>query len=207
MDNKAFKWSPEFAYALGLLVTDGNLSKDGRHFNFTSKDFELVQVFRRCLRLDNKIGTKTSGYSNHKGTYYYVQFGNVRLYKELLRIGLMPNKSKRIGEMDIPEPYMPDFLRGHLDGDGCVRVYPDPVYPNSLRLYLKFISASMAHIKWLQERITQLWGIKGYVQPSGGGTYELIYAKHSALLLLPRLYYNKFVPCLERKHKLVKPFL
>lgn len=26
-----FRWSPEMAYAIGLLTTDGNLSKDGRH--------------------------------------------------------------------------------------------------------------------------------------------------------------------------------
>lgn len=39
------KWSPEFAYAIGLLVTDGNLSPDGRHLNFTSKDRELAETF------------------------------------------------------------------------------------------------------------------------------------------------------------------
>gem|GEM_PF-6676481 len=36
------QWSPEFAYVIGLLTTDGNLSPDGRHINFTSKDRELV---------------------------------------------------------------------------------------------------------------------------------------------------------------------
>ena len=31
------KWSSKFAYAMGLLATDGNLSKDERHIDFTSK--------------------------------------------------------------------------------------------------------------------------------------------------------------------------
>lgn len=32
------KWSPKFAYCIGLITSDGNLSKDGRHISFTSKD-------------------------------------------------------------------------------------------------------------------------------------------------------------------------
>ena len=32
------KWSPHFAYAVGLLTADGCLSKDGRHLDLTSKD-------------------------------------------------------------------------------------------------------------------------------------------------------------------------
>ena len=60
--NYQVKWTPEFAYAIGLLTTDGNLSKDGRHITFTSKDIQLVKTFKKYLNLtDVKIGTKTSG--------------------------------------------------------------------------------------------------------------------------------------------------
>ena len=52
------KWSPEFAYAIGLLTTDGNLSPDGRHLNFTSKDKELTELLRDCLGIKNTIGKK-----------------------------------------------------------------------------------------------------------------------------------------------------
>ena len=44
------EWSPDFAYAIGLITTDGNLSPDGRHVNFTSKDLELIKNFHRGLR-------------------------------------------------------------------------------------------------------------------------------------------------------------
>ena len=43
------EWSPEFAYAIGLLVTDGSLSKDGRHIILVSKDIEMIDNFRKCL--------------------------------------------------------------------------------------------------------------------------------------------------------------
>jgi len=35
---KDFKWTPDLAYAVGLLVTDGNLSGDGRHITLRSKE-------------------------------------------------------------------------------------------------------------------------------------------------------------------------
>jgi hypothetical protein len=55
------KWSSNFAYAIGLLVTDGNLSKDGRHIELTSKDKEQIINFIYCLKIrNNKIGTKYS---------------------------------------------------------------------------------------------------------------------------------------------------
>jgi len=48
------QWSSNFAYAIGLLTTDGNLSKDGRHLNLTSKDKDLINIFKGCLGIKNK---------------------------------------------------------------------------------------------------------------------------------------------------------
>ena len=40
------KWSADFAYAIGLIMTDGNLSPDGRHLCFTSKDIEQINNYK-----------------------------------------------------------------------------------------------------------------------------------------------------------------
>ena len=136
------EWTNKIAYAIGLITTDGNLSKDGRHIIFVSKDLSLVKLFKRCLNLKNKISTKTSGYSNNEGIYYYIQFGNVIFYRDLISIGLCTNKSKRINQLCIPKDYFSDFLRGHLDGDGTIRAYNDYAFPKSKRLYVNFLSAS-----------------------------------------------------------------
>jgi len=95
-------WNINIAYAVGLITTDGNLSKDGRHMTFVSKDVNLVNLFKKCLGLKNKISVKSSGYSKGKGRYYFVQFGNKNFYRDLLSIGLFPNKSKYIGKLTIP---------------------------------------------------------------------------------------------------------
>lgn len=200
---KNVRWSHNLAYAIGLLTTDGCLSKDGRHVDFTSKDVELIKTFKRCLSLDNKIAEKISGSGNKCS---HIQFGDVCLYKFLLNIGLMPHKSKIIGQMNIPDKYFFDFLRGHLDGDGCITVYKDSVYPNSQRLYVRFACASLKHLQWIREQIQRYIKIKGNIQ-QGKGCFELRYAKAKSKILLRAIYYKECLPSLERKRKIAEAVL
>lgn len=192
------KWSSNFAYAIGLLATDGSMSSDGRHFDFTSKDREQLVNFMNCLKIKVKIGYKTSGHSNKKITR--IQFGSVSLYKFLLGIGMTPAKTKTISALDIPSKYIFDFLRGHLDGDGCFYSYWDKRWKNSYMFYTTFISASGKHIDWIRENINRELKIKGHViVPGKNSVYQLKYAKSESLKLLKRVYYDKDVTCLNRK--------
>jgi hypothetical protein len=199
------KWNPELAYAVGLITTDGNLSPDGRHMMLASNDVPLLKTFKKCLKLKNKIGVRKSGYTKIKNCYR-VQFGDVVLYKWLLNIGLMPNKTKTIGALKIPNQYFFDFLRGHLDGDGCICRYQDPVYLNSQRLYIKFYSASIRHIEWVQKKIKCLIKISGFIRCERR-EFSLTFAKKDSLTLSNYLYYINNIPCLKRKFKIVKDFL
>ena len=63
------KWSPKFAYAIGLIATDGNLSIDGRHIIFTSKDLQLVKLFEDCLRREIGIKKKTRSTEKNKEVF------------------------------------------------------------------------------------------------------------------------------------------
>lgn len=155
------KWSPELAYVVGLITTDGSLSIDGRHLDITSNDVQLLDTAKKCLKINNKITPKSSGFTGKK-TSYHIQFGNVVLYKWLLSIGLMPNKTWLLRSLKIPNKYFFDFLRGHLDGDGCIRKFMDPVYPNSQRLYITFNSVSFSHINWLKREIKNLANLNGF---------------------------------------------
>ena len=190
------KWSPEFAYALGLLATDGNLSPDGRHFDFTSNDVEQLKNFMSCLGIKVKIGQKKSGFTGKKSPR--IQFGDVNFYKFLVGIGFMANKSKVIGDLSIPEKYFFDFLRGHFDGDGTFYSYFDPRWKSSFMFYTVFISASKRHLLWLQSTIFNSLGITGHITKNGS-IHNLRYAKSESLKLLPKMYYNKSVVCLSRK--------
>ena len=201
------KWSPNFAYSIGLLATDGNLSPDGRHINFTSKDKELIQLFCECLGINNKIGLKARGGGKEK-KYFVVQFGDVNFYQFLLNIGLAPKKSKIINKIDIPNKYIWDFLCGHFDGDGTFYSYWDPRWKSSFMFYMEFISASQKHINWLRGEISKNLGLKGHITKGNERScYQLKYAKAESLKLFHKLYYDKHVICLRRKRvKMEKAF-
>ncbi len=198
-------WNSSLAYAIGLITTDGCLSSRNGHFDLTSNDIQLLNTFKKCLGISNRITPKVSGYTGKKSSYR-IQFGNVILYKWLLNIGLMPNKTHRIGSLKVPHRYFFDFLRGHLDGDGCIRKFQDPIYPNSQRLYTIFHSASLGHIKWLQHKINFLLGIHGFLERTTR-EYRLTFAKKESSKLLPKIYSNPKVPCLKRKYKIAKSVL
>lgn len=193
------KWSPEFAYAIGLLVTDGCLSSDGRHFDFTSKDKDQILTFSRCLGLrDIKIGKKKSGFANSK-EYFRVQFGDVIFYRWLNDLGLTSKKSKTIGSLKIPDKYFFDFLRGCFDGDGSMYAYWDPRWRSSYMFYMQFVSASSYFLKWLQDSIFRLAHICGRIQSGGRSVQQLRFAKAETRVLFDKMFYSADIPFLERK--------
>src|SRR3989344_5135108 len=192
-------WSPNFAYAIGLIATDGNLSPDGRHINLTSKDKEMVNNFQRILSISYKTGRKSNG-SNRRKIYYVVQFSDMFFYKFLNSIGLFKNKSKTISRLAIPQKYFFDFLRGCFDGDGYSYSYWDKRWKSSFMFYAGFASASRNFIDWLRKSLFKTLKIKGHITTVGReGCYQLKYAKFEASLLFNNMYYSKNVVCLKRK--------
>lgn len=193
------KWTANLAYVIGLITSDGSLSKDGRHLNFTSKDLEQVENFRKILKLKNKIGIKANGTKPIK-QYYNLQFGNVQLYRFLLTIGLSPNKSHTLVSVNVPDLYFRDFLRGVFDGDGCTFSYWSPQWPNSFVLYTAITSASKKFLLWLKNKIYELYGIRGYISIiDQEKAYNLRFAKKSSLALFEQMYHNNKVVHLKRK--------
>lgn len=189
-------WSCDLAYAVGLIATDGNLSKDGRHINLTSKDLDQIKTFLRIVKPDSKIGLKSSGYSQKK--YYYTQFSDVKLYRFLVKIGLVPAKSKILAALKIPNRFFADFLRGCLDGDGCTYSYFDPRWKNSFQLYTNFVSASKKNLEWLNSKTEELYGIKGTIRLHSR-VFTLEFAKKSSIVILKKMYFKRNILCLQRK--------
>ncbi len=199
---EVIQWTPKLAYVVGLIATDGCLYNNGRHINFTNKDLELIETFKLCLGINNKISTKFSGFKK-SSPCYYVQFGDVSFYQFLIEIGLTPAKSKTMGAIKIPDIYLPDLLRGLHDGDGSFHSYHDPRWPTSFLYYLSFVSASKSHVAWIQSTIQRILGVKGHslYPPKPRQVYQLKYAKQEAIKIINYMYYNRNVPCLERKRK------
>lgn len=192
------RWSSDFAYALGLFATDGCLSGSERHIIFVSKDVEQLQNFIQALRIEVPISYTLSGFTGKK--IPRIQFGDVLFCDFLKSIGFTSNKTKTIGKIDIPDKYFFDFLRGHMDGDGCTYSYWDSRWKSSFMFYTTFVSASRSHIDWIQGQIERLAGVHGHISYAKKGTvFQLRYAKKESLVLLKKLYPSRKVRCLSRK--------
>ncbi len=198
------EWSPELAYAIGLITTDGNLSPDGRHIHLTSKDEEIVLNFQRCLNLSNKIGKKARGGSQDK-RYFVIQFGDKSFYEFLLSLGLCPAKSKKLPALKIPDPFFADFLRGCIDGDGSISLHshPESRYP---QLRIRLFSASPIFMRWIQDRIRALTGIEhGWIEKKEC-VEVLVYATADSLTLFRFIYYDGVNRFLLRKRQKLQEF-
>ena len=110
------EWRPNFAYAMGLLATDGAIVR-GRTISFPSADRELVEHLLRCL---GKANTISQVRTKSGGTAYRTQIGDVALCRWLPTIGITARKSLVLGAVDVPDALLADLLRGLLDGDGSI---------------------------------------------------------------------------------------
>ncbi len=193
------KWSSDFAYAIGLIATDGCLYNDKRHISFVSQDRDLVQMFKDILGLDVKIGMKSHKRGGIKKTPH-IQFGDVLFYQFLESIGLTSAKSLTIREVKIPKKYFIDFLRGCFDGDGSTYSYWDPRWRSSFMFYTGFASGSMPFLRWLRMEIFSRLKINGHLtEGKRKSCNQLKYAKKDSLILLKSLYYKGVKSYLIRK--------
>jgi hypothetical protein len=193
---------PNLWYLVGLITTDGCLLSDGRHIDITSADKEFLAEIVASMGLINKIGVKNKGKVNQA---YHIQIANKNLYEFLLSIGLLPNKSLKLKRLSIPKEFFNDFLRGVIDGDGCLRRWIHPSN-NHEQWSLRIFSGSKVFINWLESKIEELIGCKGRVHSDLSSNrihelYTLKYGKLAAADILKNCYYRGAFG-LERKSEL-----
>ncbi len=179
----------DFWYFVGLFVTDGNLSKDGRHVNITSKDIEHLEKVKSALGLRTKITLKTRAADSGDKRYGFLQFSDVSLYQLLLGLGMTPRKSLTVGAIDVPSFYFPDFIRGVIDGDGSIRHWVHSQNQHE-QWSLSVVSGSKAFAEWLQQRIAELFGLEGRLHVSPRKLYILKFGKLKARELIKLCYYE-----------------
>ncbi len=206
-------WSPALAYAVGLIVTDGNLSKDGRHLTLTSADRDLLETFCACLGLANRIAPQRGG----ARAYYRVQWSDRALFDWLCGIGVTPAKSLCLGALAIPDACFADFVRGCLDGDGTIQIYTDrsgvgknPAYVYT-RLSVRFTSVSFPFLEWIHANLVRLLGVAGGVyaakaRANRAPCWNLKFAQRDSLRLFAWMYYASDLPCLLRKRAQAEQF-
>lgn len=204
-------WSPPMSYDLGFLFADGaliNATQSSRtcYTVFCNNDLDLLEQIKRTLNSSHRITTrKPSKVKFFKKTYlcntsYRLRIGSRSLFKDLFAYGLTPDKSLTMNFPTIPNQYLPFFVRGYLDGDGCI--YCNKQVSSKDKLLVIFTSGSRKFLEKLHLAIRNITHITGGTLVTQEKTvHRLRYRQHDSLKILNYIYQDlTSAPYLKRKY-------
>lgn len=209
-DRKFFKkWSKDMAYILGFLFADGNIIKTKRNTHFTAlytADYDLLFSMREALGSNHKIADRRK----QKSLVHVLQIGSKELFDDLGRIGLTPNKARRMKLPKIPEKYQADFIRGYFDGDGCA--WSGMIHTKRKKqtpaMLIAFTSASFEFLSELYLLLKNKGLDGGSLFHSKKGNYSRLQYSTLNALKLYKIMYNKDCNLfLDRKRVIFEDFI
>lgn len=179
-------WSSNMAYTLGLWYADGCIY-GGRLFDIT------------LHKKDKYILKKVAEELQYEGTLYdYVDRQVVRInfsckviYNDLVALGGTERKNLTVKFPQVPKDFLPDFIRGYFDGNGCV------MRLKGNRLNSAFTCGSKSFSKSLLRLLKEEAGItRGSFDDS---CMSLKFGKHDTIKLGKYMYQNNPELYLKRK--------
>lgn len=125
-------WSKDMAYVLGFLFADGcvNRAMTAVTICLASRDEAVLRFIKEQLsaryeivRKDGRIDPRTGRMNRPQSC---LNLTSKRLCESLVGLGMKPRKTYNDDPFpDVPDVFAGDFVRGYLDGDGCVHVRGD----------------------------------------------------------------------------------
>ena len=198
------KWSNEMAYVLGFLYADGNVvdaAKSARtqYIKFSSKDKDILITIKKILQSDHPIYYRSphkilfkDGKTYESSELFYLRIGSRKMFADLKKIGLVPNKSKIIRfPTTIPNKYLGQFIRGYFDGDGCIHL--KTTRGKKQRVIIKrfntiFTSGSRLFLERLNSVINKITKISKKKVYYNHRAYQLRYSTLDSIKLFKFLY-------------------
>lgn len=179
-------WSRNMAYMLGFWFADGCIYR-GRMFDITvhAKDKYIIKKFADELEYEGHI------YDYVDRQACRINFSCVTIYNDIVALGGKECKSLDITFPNIPKQYLPDFIRGYFDGDGCI------MQLKNNRLNSNFACGSEAFIRELWRILKEEAGIEGGSYSKQ--YYSLTFGKKDTIKLGKYMYQNNPELFLERK--------
>lgn len=180
------QWSSNMAYILGLWFADGCIY-GGKMFDITlhTKDKYILKQVAKELEYEGKL------YDYVDRQAARLNFSCVVIYRDIVALGGCENKSMIVDFPQIPEQFLPDFIRGYFDGDGSVMLLKNN------RLNSAFTSGSKKFLDKLLEILKDQAGIEGgSYDPS---SYSLRFGKKDTIRLGQYIYKNNPELFLMRK--------
>ena len=195
-------------YLLGAFITDGCVYQNNKNTyacQLSSCDLDWLESIKNIVGTNLKI---------HKFTqnYYGLRIIRHEIASWLISHGCYPRKTYSIVLPNIPDQYFRDFLRGCIDGDGSIGIYPNK---NNIKRSCQLISASKIFLEQIQNKL-KLLNIKATITNRGKQTcflkdrlikatvdsYSLNFYGQNCYKFLKYIYYDTNQIALNRKKQL-----
>lgn len=198
--------SEEKAYFLGLLITDGNVSKtkDGRQgrirLQLQAKDKDILLKFKSSLQIDSDLIFDSRG-----NGCYGVEFSSDTIFNDLAKYNIIPKKTYTITNLpnNIPQKYIKDFLRGMIDGDGSISFDIN----KSKDVSLNFTSYYQSFVEDFQKEIDKLINKENHNKVFYTSAWHCQWRGYDQVLSILNILYDNSTIYLERKYNLYKSLL
>jgi len=196
INDKFFKkWSNNMSYIFGFWFADGYIGK--------GKIFSISQNKKDAYILEMILKEMNSNYSirHYRDRCCRFTIYSKEIYEDITNLGGKEKKSLNCKFPNIPNKYLPDFIRGLWDGDGCIHYRKKQMVYNS-----SYVSGSKLFIKKmysvLKKNIPYLGG--SLSQHKSSGTWVLCFAKNDTIRLKQFMYSNRMDGklFLKRKYKM-----
>jgi hypothetical protein len=198
-------------YLLGAFITDGCVySRDKSQTVFrasiSSCDIEWLNTIKDIICPQMHIINKCNN-------NYELRFYSQEIASWLISKGCVPRKSLILQMPEVPSRYLPDFIRGCIDGDGCIHISN---YKKKDRkgIYQKVIcylcSSSPNFIKSMSSLITFKHSFierkigTGKKIKSKHPHYRIFFNDNNAKNFMSWIYYQGHEISLKRKNDLVQ---
>lgn len=141
----------EKAYIIGLFMADGCVYKNNLTISLQENDKHILDTINSLIGSNRPLkfidyNSKNSNYSNQ----YCLQITNEHLVSRLKELGVVERKSLILEYPEwLDDSLFPHFLRGMIDGDGCLewkRCRVSLVGANKMMLQIKDKISHILHI-------------------------------------------------------------
>lgn len=181
-------WSRNMAYVLGFWFADGCIYR-GQMFDITlnKKDKYILKKIAEELQYEGNLYDSVDRQSSR------INFSCVVIYNDIIKLGGTERKSLSLKFPEVPKEYLPDFIRGYFDGDGCVMLLKNN------RLNTAFTCGSKEFLDDLLKILREEVGVVG-------GSYDsscmsLKFGKKDSIKIGEYMYKNSPELFLERKYQ------
>ena len=169
--------TPNKAYLLGFLYADGCINKNNViSIVIHKKDIEILEMFKKELNATNEIS-----YIKTK-PHVRISFCSKHMCDTLINIGCEHNKTYSLSFPNIADEYKYDFIRGFMDGDGCISLIS--------RKDKKYISLSFTGTLNMMQELKTIFNVDNEIRFYNGAYAIQIGKTKDVLRILKNIYNN-----------------